>query len=310
MFEGKRYNSANLYFKKIFNQRVQKIAIDAGFTCPNRDNTKAVGGCTYCNNTTFKPFYCSPEKSIKQQLTEGINFFSKKYDSMQYLAYFQAYTNTYAPIEILKKLYNEALSVPNIIGLVISTRPDCIDEEKLDFIAELSKNHYVSLEYGIESTNNETLKKINRASTFEEAKYAIELSANKGINVGGHLILGLPDETEEMILEHAIKISQLPIKTLKMHQLQIIKNTKMAYEYENKLLNFNLYDVENYINLIIKFIERLDKNILIERFSSESPLNMLIAPNWGGLKNYEIVHKIEKKLEELNTWQGKYYEKI
>jgi len=309
MFENKRYNSANVYFKKIFNQRVQKIAIDAGFTCPNRDKTKSVGGCTYCNNITFKPFYCNPEKSINQQINEGISFFSKKYASIKFIAYFQAYTNTYASLDILKKLYNEALSNPDIVGLVISTRPDCVDYEKLEFIAELSKTKYVSIEYGIESTNDETLKKINRASTFDDAKQAIEMTANKGINVGAHLILGLPEETEEMILEHAIKISELKINTLKMHQLQIIKNTKMAYEYEKKVFDFKLFNIDEYVNLVVAFVERLNPNIMIERFSSESPLDLLIAPNWGGLKNYEIVHKIEKRLEKLNTWQGKFYDK-
>jgi len=309
MFTDKRYNSISNFYAQKFNQRVQKIAVDAGFTCPNRDGTKSVGGCIYCDNKTFKPFYSSPQKSIKQQLEEGIAFFSKKYKTIKYLAYFQAYTNTYAPIEILKKLYLEALSADGIIGLVISTRPDCIDAEKLDFIEQLSKKYFISMEYGVESTHNKTLENINRAHTFEEAKWAIIETSKRNIHTGAHFILGLPNENEEDILQHAEIISQLPIDSIKLHQLQIIKNTKLAAEYLKNPENFKLFSIDEYVDLVVKFVERLNPDIMIERFSSESPLDLLIAPLWGGLKNFEIVHKIEKRLNDLDTRQGKYYQK-
>ncbi len=309
MFDNRRYNSASTYFKKMFSQRVQKIAIDAGFTCPNRDGSKSTGGCTYCDNQTFKPFYCSADKSIKQQLSEGINFFAKKYSAMQYLAYFQAYSNTYADIEILEKLYSEALNYDKVIGIVIATRPDCVDDEKLKLISEIAKKYYVVIEYGIETTCDDTLEIINRKITFEEMESVIYKTASHNIDIGAHLILGLPNESEEMILNHATKISALPIKMLKLHQLQIIKNTKMALQYNENIYNFDLYNVERYINIVVAFLELLSPQIMIERFTSEAPPDLLLAPNWGGIKNYEIVHKIEKRLLQLDTWQGKLYNK-
>ena len=302
-----RYNSASKYLKSLFAERVQKIAVDAGFTCPNRDGTKGYGGCTYCNNNTFTPFYCSPDKTIEDQIEQGISFFSKKYKAIKFLAYFQAFTNTYAPLSELKQLYNRALQHPQIIGAVISTRPDCIDAEKLDFFAKLNKKYRIVIEYGIESTRNETLKKINRLHTYEDAVKTIEMTAKRNITVGAHLIIGLPDENKQDILTHAKKLSELPINMLKLHQLQIIKNTKMAKQYIANPKNFNLFEVDEYIDLMVDFLQVLNPEIMLERFSSESPKELLIAPKWGGLKNFEIVHKIEKRLAERNTWQGKEY---
>ncbi len=300
----KRYNSASAYIKNKFAQRVQKVAVDAGFSCPNRDGYKGRGGCTYCNNDTFKPFYTSSQKSITEQVNEGITFFSKKYKAIKFLAYFQAFSNTYAPLSHLKKMYSEALSHPQVIGLVVSTRPDCIDEEKLDYLQKLAEKYYIVIEYGIESTNNKTLNNINRLHTFEEAKKIINLTAKRNITTGAHFIIGLPNETKIDILNHAKEISKLPINLLKLHQLQIIKGTKMSQEYSENPEDFNLFGSEEYIDLMVDFLELLNPKIMIERFTSESPKNMLIAPNWGGIKNYEIVHKIEKKLKERNTFQG------
>ncbi len=302
----KRYNDFSSHFKRLFDQRVQKISINAGFTCPNRDGSKGTGGCTYCNNQTFNPFYCEPEKSVSQQLDEGIAFFSEKYKSQKYLAYFQAYTNTYADIVILKKLFSEALTHPQVIGLVVSTRPDCINEEVVLYLEELAKNHYIVLEIGAESTNDETLHIINRCHTFDDTVKALELLKNRGIHVGIHLILGLPNETREMMLEHARKLSLLPFETLKIHQLQVIKNTTLAYQYRKNPENFKLFDVEEYIELVIDFVELLNPAIIVERFISESPLDLLIAPRWNGLKNFEIVAKIDKRMELRDTWQGKH----
>ena len=301
----KRYNSASAHIKNIFEQRVQKVAVDAGFSCPNRDGKKGRGGCTYCNNDTFKPFYTSSQKSVTEQINEGISFFAKKYKAIKFLAYFQAFTNTYAPLSELKKLYAEALKHPQVVGLVISTRPDCVDAEKLDYLQKLSEKYYIVIEYGLESTNDDSLLKINRLHTFEEAKNAIMMTAERKITTGAHLIIGLPGETKTDILEHAKKISDLPITMLKLHQLQIIKGTKMARQYSENPENFDLFTSERYIDLMVDFLELLNPKIMIERFTSESPKDMLIAPNWGGLKNFEIVHKIEKKLVERNTWQGK-----
>lgn len=303
----KRYNDYSSFIKNQFGKRVQKISLDTGFTCPNRDGTKGIGGCTYCNNNTFNPFYCKPEKSITQQLDEGIAFFSKKYKTQEYLAYFQAYTNTYADIELVKSLYLEAINHPKVIGLVIGTRPDCIDNNLIHFLSGLAKNHFISLELGVESTLNKTLDFINRCHTYEDTKAAYEFAKNKGIHLGAHLIIGLPNESKEDILNHAKEISKLPINTLKLHQLQIVKHTKMALQLKDNPEMFNLFTAEEYINLVCDFIALIRPDIIIERFISESPSHLLIAPKWKGLKNFEIVDKINKKLIEKDLWQGKYY---
>lgn len=307
---GKRYLDYSSYIKSKFGTRVQKITLDIGFSCPNRDGSKGYGGCTYCNNATFNPDYCEPTKSITKQLEEGIARFSKKYKTQKYLAYFQAYTNTYADINTLKALYNEALQVPNVIGIVIGTRPDCISDAVINYLAELAKQHYVSLEFGVESTLNSTLKTVNRCHTFEDTIAAYEKCKNKGIHLGAHVIMGLPGETKTDLLHHAKALSKLPITTLKLHHLQIVKRSIMAYQHRKNPENFNLFSSESYIEFITEFIGLLRPDIIIERFVSEAPKDLLIAPNWNGLKNFEIVDKIDKKLTELGTWQGKFYEHI
>ncbi len=308
-FIGKRYQDYSSFIKLTFGKRVQKISLDIGFSCPNRDGTKGYGGCTYCNNNTFNPDYCEPTKSISQQLQEGISFFSKKYKTQKYLAYFQAYTNTYADFESLKQLYDEALNVEGVIGLVIGTRPDCISNEIIDYLSFLSKNHFISLEFGVESTNEKTLENVNRCHTFEETKTTFELCKNKGFHLGAHLIIGLPGETKKELLNHAFEISKLPIDTLKLHHLQIVKNSVMAVQYKRNPEKFKLFSSEEYIDFITNFIGFLRPNIVIERFISEAPKDLLIAPYWGGLKNFEIVAEIDKKLIEKKTWQGKFYKK-
>ncbi|MDH3381801.1 MAG: TIGR01212 family radical SAM protein [Flavobacteriaceae bacterium] len=304
----KRYNDYSSFLKNKFTERVQKISLDTGFTCPNRDGSKGVGGCTYCNNNSFNPDYCEPEKSIHQQLKEGVSFFASKYKAQQYLAYFQAYTNTYADLSLLRKMYTEAVEYPGVIGLVIGTRPDCINEEIVSILEDIAKNHYVSLEFGVESTINRTLEIVNRCHTFEETKAAYELANNRGLHLGAHMILGLPGESREEMLNHAVELSKLPINSLKLHQLQIIKNTLMAFQYKNKPEMFNLFSLEDYLEFITDFVGLLRPDIVIERFSSQSPTDLLIAPYWGGLKNFELVAKVEKRLEEKNSWQGKFYQ--
>jgi len=306
-FTGKRYLDYSSFIKSTFGERVQKISLDIGFSCPNRDGSKGYGGCTYCNNNTFNPDYCEPTKSIKEQLEQGIHFFSKKYKVQKYLAYFQAYTNTYSDFESLKKLYEEALNVEGVIGLVIGTRPDCISEEIINYLSELSKKYFISLEFGVESTLNKTLLEVNRCHTFEETKATYELCKNKGFHLGAHLIIGLPGETKQELLNHAIEISKLPIDSLKLHHLQIVKNSVMAFQHKQNPTKFNLFSSEDYIDFITDFIGNLRPDIIIERFISETPQDLLIAPKWNNLKNFEVVAKIDKKLIEKNVWQGKFY---
>ena len=286
-----QYNDFGTWLRKQFPDfRVQKISIDAGFTCPNRDGRISTGGCTYCDNRTFNPSYCDRNKSIREQLKEGKNFFNRKYSDMKYLAYFQAFTNTYRSVDLLKKLYEEALQEEDIVGLVIGTRPDCISAPLLDYLEELSRQTFLIVEYGIESANNETLRRINRGHTFECSKKAVEMTAERGILTGGHIILGLPGEDREESLRQAPIISSLPLNILKIHQMQIIKGTRLAEEY---LQNpFPLYTVEEYVRLIADYISLLRKDLVLERFVSQSPPELLIAPRWG-LKNYQFVHLLE-----------------
>ncbi len=286
-----QYNDFGTWLRKQFPDfRVQKISIDAGFTCPNRDGRISTGGCTYCDNRTFNPSYCDRNKSIREQLKEGKNFFNRKYSNMKYLAYFQAFTNTYGSVDLLKKMYEEALQEEDIVGLVIGTRPDCISTPLLDYLEQLSHQTFLIVEYGIESANNDTLRRINRGHTFECSKKAVEMTAERGILTGGHIILGLPGEDREESLRQAPVISGLPLNILKIHQMQIIKGTRLAEEY---LQNpFHLYTVEEYVRLIADYISLLRKDLVLERFVSQSPPELLVAPRWG-LKNYQFVHLLE-----------------
>ncbi|MFT3753812.1 MAG: TIGR01212 family radical SAM protein [Paludibacter sp.] len=304
--DHQRYLNYNQLVKTEFTERIQKISINAGFTCPNRDGSKGRGGCTYCNNQSFSPEYCKPVKTVSQQVEEGINFFKHKYQAQYYLAYFQSYTNTYDSLDKLKAIYDEALAHPQVKGIVVGTRPDCVSDELLDYFAELAKRVYVMIEYGIESTNGRTLEFINRGHDFACAEEAIRATAARGIRTGAHLILGLPTETRGEILDHARKISPLPLTAIKLHQLQLVKGTEMALQFQEHPEWFQLYTADEYIDLAIDFLELLNPEIAIERFVSQSPKNMLIAPDWG-LKNFEFTAKIEKRLKQRNTWQGKKY---
>lgn len=300
------YNEFSTFLKQHFPSKVQKISLNAGFTCPNRDGTKGQGGCTYCNNQTFNPDYCRTEKSIAQQLNEGKQFFARKYPDMKYLAYFQAYTNTYAELEGLKRKYEEALSVDGVVGLVIGTRPDCMPDDLLRYLETLHRQTFLLVEYGIETTRDETLRRINRGHTYADTVMAVERTAACGIPVGGHVILGLPGETCEDIVEQAGILSQLPLTTLKMHQLQLIRGTRMAHDYEQHPEEFHLFDVNEYIDLVIDYVEHLRPDLVLERFVSQSPRELLIAPDWG-LKNYEFTMKVQKRMKENTAYQGKKY---
>jgi radical SAM protein (TIGR01212 family) len=299
------YNDYSTYIKNTFGERVQKISINTGYSCPNRDGTKGIGGCTYCNINSIKPSYALAKKSVSEQLKEGIDFFSKKYKAQKYLAYFQSYTNTYHTDNELIKTYDEALQFPQIIGLVIGTRPDCISNTIADYLQELSKSKYISVELGIESTNEFTLQKINRCHTFQETIDTVNRLANRNILVGGHLILGFPWESKDEMILHAKKISKLPISFLKIHHLQIHKFTQLAKDFEENPNQFNFLNADEYLELIIEFLENLRSDIVIQRFITESPKHLLLAPFWDGIKNYEFSSKVEKKLIEKKSWQGK-----
>ena len=301
------YNDFPTFLRKYFSYKVQKISLNAGFTCPNRDGTKGWGGCTYCNNQTFNPDYCRTEKSITTQLQEGKYFFAHKYPETKYLAYFQAYTNTYAELEGLKRKYEEALKVDGVVGLVIGTRPDCMPEGLLHYLEELNKHTFLMVEYGIESTCDKTLQRINRGHTYAETVEAVERTAACGILTGGHIILGLPGETHETMVEQAGILSRLPLSTLKIHQLQLIRGTRMAHEYAEVPDDFHLFtEVDEYIDLVIDYIEHLRPDMVVERFVSQSPKELLIAPDWG-LKNYEFVARLQKRMKERDAYQGKKY---
>lgn len=298
------YNEYGVWLKSQFPYKVQKISLNAGFTCPNRDGSVGVGGCTYCNNQTFNPAYCQTEKSITQQLEEGKQFFRRKYPEMKYLAYFQAYTNTYGSVAEVISKYEEALRVSDVVGIVIGTRPDCMPDELLDYLAELNRRTFLVVEYGIESVFDETLVRINRGHDHASTVSAIQRTASRGIITGGHIILGLPGETRAQMLEEAAILSALPLTTLKIHQLQLIKGTKMAEEYASCPEDFHLFTADEYIDLVIDFIERLRPSIVLERFVSQSPSSLLAVEGWG-LKNYEFVDKVRKRLQERATFQGR-----
>lgn len=304
----KRYNSFVGYFRKKYGRRLQKIVVDAGFTCPNRDGSVGLGGCTYCNNDAFHPNYSTPDKPILQQLEEGIQFHLNRYRTTEdYLAYFQSYSNTYAPLEELKKLYAQALSHPKVKGIVIGTRPDCVDEEKLDYLAELSREAIVIVEYGIESCYDKTLRRINRGHDYAAAVRAVEATAARGIHQGAHFIFGLPGESREELMGMAGMVNRLPINSVKFHQLQIIKGTAMEAEFARCPEDFVQFSLEEYLDFFVDFLELLRPDLYIERFAGEVPPRFVNSTPWGKVRNVELLRMLEKRLQERNTYQGTKY---
>lgn len=299
------YNDYGAWMRRQFPFRVQKISIDAGFSCPNRDGHISHGGCTFCDNRTFNPSYCQPSKSITEQITEGKEFFRHKYPDMKYLAYFQAFSNTYATLDTLQRRYEEALSAEDVVGIVIGTRPDCVSDKILNYLESLNQQTFMIVEYGIESVSDDTLRRVNRGHNFECSRRAIIETHNRGILTGAHIILGLPGESAEDNVRQADIISALPIDILKLHQLQIIRGTQLAAEYEHQ--PFNLYTADEYIDLCRRYIERLRPDMVLERFVSQSPKELLVAPKWG-LKNYEFANRFVNYMKRMDSWQGKYAE--
>ena len=321
--EGKRYNTFVGHFRKIYGERLQKVVLDAGFTCPNRDGTLGRGGCTYCDNAAFHPAYSSPGKSLHEQIDEGIEFHKVRYrNAVHYLAYFQSFSNTYAPLPRLRELYLEALSHPAVAGIVIGTRPDCVDAEKLDWLASLKDGKIpggwhrtvggkdlsapvVIIEYGIESCHDRTLRRINRGHDFACAQRAVEMTAERGIGTGAHFILGLPGETCGMMLEEAEMINALPLDSVKFHQLQIVRGTAVEKEFAACPDDFVQFSLDGYIDFFVTVLERLRPDLYIERFAGEVPPRFVNSTPWGLVRNVELLRMLDRRLEERDTWQGK-----
>ncbi|MDD6149287.1 MAG: TIGR01212 family radical SAM protein [Bacteroides sp.] len=319
--EGKRYNTFVGYYRRLYGERLQKLVIDAGFTCPNRDGTVGRGGCSFCDNAAFHPSYSTSGKSIAEQIDEGIEFHQVRYrNTKHYLAYFQSYSNTYAPIPRLRELYLAALTHPKIVGIVIGTRPDCVDEEKLDFLAGLKageglgdwhrdgfEHPVVKVEYGIESCYDETLLRVGRGHDVAVAEKAVRMSAERGLEPGAHFILGLPGETREMLLGQCRFISSLPLHSVKFHQLQIVKGTRMEKEFAQVPQDFLRLSLPDYLDMVIDILERLRPDLYIERVAGEVPPRFVNETQWGLIRNFQILHLLDERLSERNTWQGRLY---
>jgi radical SAM protein (TIGR01212 family) len=301
----RRINAYSDYFRKHYGERVQKITIDAGFTCPNRDGTCGTGGCAFCDNRAFNPSYNDPRKSIADQIRQGMSFHRKRYrKANQYLAYFQAYTNTYAKLEQLSSMYEEALAEPGVMGIVVGTRPDCVDAELLDYFQQLSRRCYVVLEYGIESVFNRTLKRVNRGHDVEQSQWAVEETAGRGIRVGGHVIIGLPGESRDDFLSTATELSKWPLNNIKFHQLQVIRGTAMALEFIEKPGDFLTFTLEGYLCLMMEVIERLNPAFVVERIAGEIAPGMGLKEGWGVRYDF-VLQAFEDLLHQHDSWQGK-----
>ena len=307
--DDRRFNSYSNYFRRQFGGRMQKLSVNAGFTCPNRDGTLGVGGCTFCSNAAFTPSYCQPTKSVRQQLEEGIEFHRNRYrQADRYLAYFQSISNTYASLDRLRAVFLQAFELPEVAGLIIGTRPDCIDEEKLDFFATLAQDHYVAIEYGIESCYDETLRRVHRGHDFATAQQAVERTAARGLHVGAHFILGLPGENRAMWLSAVDRLNALPLNTVKFHQLQIFKGTPMAADYAAHPEHYTFFALDEYIDLFIDLLERLRPSLVVERFAGEAPPRYQAGPTWGLVRNEQLLAMFERRLQERDTFQGRLFQ--
>lgn len=303
------FNSYSGYFKRLFGGRMQKLTVNAGFTCPNRDGRVGTGGCTFCNNEAFTPSYCTPAKSVTQQLEEGIEFHRNRYRTAQrYLAYFQSFSNTYAPLEQLRRIYDEALAHPLVAGLVIGTRPDCVDDAVLDYFAELARDRYVIIEYGIESCYDATLQAVNRGHDFACARRAVEATAARGIHTGAHFILGLPGESDEQMVAAADIINALPLDTVKFHQLQIFRDTPMAADWAAHPERYRFRTLDEYLDLFIRILQRLRPDLVVERFAGEAPPRYHCGPTWGLIRNEQLLARLERRLIEGGTYQSQLWD--
>lgn len=307
--DNRPFNSYSGYFKRLFGSRMQKLTINAGFTCPNRDGRVGTGGCTFCNNEAFTPSYCTPAKSVTQQLEEGIAFHRYRYRTAQrYLAYFQSFSNTYAPLEELRRIYDEALAHPLVAGLVIGTRPDCVDDAVLDYFADVARERYVIIEYGIESCCDATLQAVNRGHDFACARQAVEATAARGIHTGAHFILGLPGESDDMLIASADIINSLPLNTVKFHQLQIFRDTPMAADWAQHPERYRFRTLDEYLDLFIRILQRLRPDLVVERFAGEAPPRYHCGPTWGLIRNEQLLARLEKRLRETGSYQSQFWQ--
>lgn len=300
----RHYNSFGEHIRSLFGTTVYKVNIDAGFTCPNRDGTVAVGGCIYCNNDSFRPSSCQSTLPIRTQIENGISYLRKRYGAEQFIAYFQPYTNTYAPVEKLEEMYREALDCSDIVGLAIGTRPDCVDNEKIELLSKLSDDYYVLVEYGIQSIYDRTLEWINRGHDYSSFLDAVEMTKSRGIKMGVHVIAGFPSETEDEMLDMADTLSALPVKYMKIHQLQVIRDTLLEKYYREN--PFHTFGYEEYIGFIVRFVERLSPEIVLQRLFASAPDDILVAPIWDRGRQ-QLLRDIDKRFEELKTYQGRLY---
>jgi len=296
-----RYNAFGPCLKKKFGAVVYKVNVDAGFTCPNRDGTLGVTGCIYCNNDSFRPSECKTGMSIREQIRNGIKYLSMRYRAKKFLVYFQPFTNTYAPVADLERIYREALSLPSVIGLAIGTRPDCVDEEKIELLRELAKDYFVLVEYGLQSIHDKSLQYILRGHNYRTFLEAVDMTKGKGIHIGAHIIVGLPTETRDETLAMADELSNLPIGFLKIHQLQVVKNTPLAQQYLEK--PFPTFGYDEYLDFLVDFIERLSPEIVLQRLFALSPDGILIAPQWGRTRQ-EILRDINDRFIRRDALQG------
>lgn len=300
------YTDYSAFLSRHFMGKVQKLPVDAGFTCPNRDGTLSHSGCVFCNNVSFTPRYCGGLRGVRQQIEAGKRFFARKYPQMSYLAYFQAHTNTYAPLDRLEQVYREALDVPGVEGLVVATRPDCVPDVLLDALPRWAGGRFVMLELGVESTDDAALRRMNRGHSFACAADAVRRAAARGIHVGVHLILGLPGEPQELVPVHAARLSALPVEVVKLHQLQVVRGTELARRYAARPDAVRLFSPESYAQAVADFLERLRPDIALDRFVSQTPPPWLIAPRWG-LRGQEFQAVLRRVMKERRTWQGRLY---
>ena len=300
----RRYNTFGQYMKDLYGQPVYKVNVDAGFTCPNRDGSIATGGCIYCNNDSFRPSACTSTFSLREQISKGIPYLRTRYGADKFIVYFQPFTNTYASVDILDRLYREALDNPGVAGLAIGTRPDCVDEEKIALLESLAKDYFILVEYGLQSIYDRSLQFINRGHDYASFKKALELTAGRGIKIGAHLILGFPTETREEMLDMAFELSRVPIEFLKIHQLQVVKHTVLADLYSTK--PFPIFGYEEYIAMVAAFLERLDPRIVIQRLFAAAPDQILIAPIWNRTRS-EFLNDLDNYLESMDSFQGRYW---
>jgi radical SAM protein (TIGR01212 family) len=298
----RRYNAFGQYMKDLYHRPVYKVNVDAGFTCPNRDGTVSIGGCIYCNNNSFRPVACTSSLSVREQIEKGIPYLRSRYGSEKFIVYFQPYSNTYASVDILERLYREALDHPGVVGLAIGTRPDCIDEEKIALLESLAKDHFILVEYGLQSIYDKTLEFINRRHDYACFKNALEMTAGRGIRIGAHIILGFPTETRDEMLGMADELSRLPIEFLKVHQLQIVKETALAGLFAEK--PFPTFGYREWIEMLADFLERLSPHIVIQRLFAAAPDDILIAPVWDKTRS-QLLNDLDAYMEQRGSFQGK-----